>query len=85
MQNGIVLAYTSEYCWYSISEVAINKAMGTIENVSQRLTSTVNQLDKSINTVEIDFGIKFDADFDVLVAGAGVEASLTVRLKWERK
>lgn len=65
------------------SEVAIDKAMNTIKEMSDRVSSTIENLDNRPNSVEVGFGIKFDAAFDVMVAKVGTEASMTVMLKWE--
>jgi hypothetical protein len=65
------------------SEVAIDKAMKTINEMSDRVSSTIENLQNRPNSVEVGFGIKFDAAFDVMVAKVGTEASMTVMLKWE--
>jgi hypothetical protein len=65
------------------SEVAIDKAMKTIKEMSDRVSSTIENLQNRPNSVEVGFGIKFDAAFDVMVAKVGTEASMTVMLKWE--
>ena len=36
-------------------------------------------------TAEIEFGLKFNGDLDVVIAKAGVEASITVTLGWGLK
>lgn len=35
--------------------------------------------------LEVEFGLKFDADANAIVAKAGTEAGFTVTLMWERE
>jgi hypothetical protein len=65
------------------SEVAINKAMSTIKEMSNRVSSTIENLETRPNSVEVGFGIKFDATVGVMVAKVETEASMTIMLKWE--
>jgi hypothetical protein len=69
------------------SEEAINKAMTTIQDMAQRINSTIQGIDKSHkpNTVQVEFGLKFDGELDVIIARVGVEASISVTLGWELK
>ena len=53
--------------------------------MSQKVNSTVKNIEGHPNDVEVDFGIKFDASVDVMIAKVGAEASMTVNLKWERE
>ena len=67
------------------SNDAMNKAMDAIKEVSQRVHSTVVSIekDKQPDHVEVEFGIKFDAEFGVIVAKVTAEASMTVKMTWE--
>ena len=65
------------------SNEAINKAMDTIKNMAQRVNNIVESIEKRPKNVEIEFGIKFDAEFGVIVAKATVGASMTVKMMWE--
>jgi hypothetical protein len=67
------------------SNAAMDKAMSTIQEMSARVSSTIESLQKKPKNVEVAFGIKFDADFDVIIAKVGTEASLTVTLKWDNE
>jgi hypothetical protein len=65
------------------SDGAVDKAMNTIKDMSDRVSSTIENLQNQPNSVEVGFGIKFDAAVDVMIAKVGTEASMTVTLKWE--
>jgi hypothetical protein len=67
------------------SNDALNKAMDTIKEISQRVHSTVVNIerDKRPGHVEVEFGIKFDAEFGVIVAKLTAEASMTVTMAWD--
>jgi hypothetical protein len=68
------------------SQKALDQAMNTIYHMAQRVTDTMKALPKSElpNKVEVEFGIKLDAEAGAYIAKAGVEASITVTLAWER-
>jgi hypothetical protein len=68
------------------SAQALDKAMSTVRLMGQRVTETV----KGINVadrpskVELEFGLKFDAEAGALVAKASTEAAFKVVLTWEQ-
>jgi hypothetical protein len=68
------------------SALALDKAMSTIRQMGHRVTETV----KSINVadrpskVELEFGLKLDAEAGAYVAKASTEASFRVLLTWEK-
>ncbi len=68
------------------SALALDKAMSTIRQMGNRVTETV----KSINVadrpskVELEFGLKLDAEVGAYVAKTSTEASFKVLLTWEQ-
>jgi len=68
------------------SEKALDQAMNNIYHMAQRVTATMKALPKSElpDKVEVEFGLKLDAEAGAYIAKAGVEASITVTLAWER-
>jgi hypothetical protein len=66
------------------SNKAFDKAMTTIQNVAGRVNSAVQKIESRPNHVEIEFGIKFDAEVGVIVAKASMEASLNATLTWDQ-
>lgn len=66
------------------SEDAITNAMKTIQKMAILVDSTVKDIQKEqkLDKVEVVFGIKFDGELDVVIAKAGVEASISVTLSW---
>jgi hypothetical protein len=69
------------------SQEAMNNAMKTIQNMAQRVNSAIQDIDKNHkpHTAQIEFGLKFNGELDVVIAKAGVEASISVTLGWELK
>jgi Trypsin-co-occurring domain 1 len=65
------------------SNEAVNKAMNTIKNMATRVHSTVQTIENRPENVEVEFGIKFDAEVGVIVAKVTAEASMTVKMIWE--
>lgn len=64
------------------STEAINQAMATIHGMAERLRSTVGQMSIRPDGVEVEFGIKFDTEAGAVIAKAGIEASVNVKLTW---
>ena len=67
----------------SKSDDAVNRAINTIKNMAERVQSTVETLSNRPKNVEVEFGVKFDAEVGVIVAKVTAEASMTVKMIWE--
>ncbi|MFF7902574.1 CU044_2847 family protein [Streptomyces sp. NPDC007920] len=61
---------------------AVDSAMATIRRMAEKLADAVNDLARRPDEMEVEFGLTFDAEAGALIAKAGVEAALTVRLSW---
>ena len=66
------------------SAAAIDHAMLVINKMGQHITTTVNSMPERPNGVEIEFGLKFDVEAGVIIAKAGAEAGVTVKLIWNK-
>jgi hypothetical protein len=66
------------------SATAMNAAMSSIRDVADRVNSTVTGLIRQPEEVEVEFGIKLDAEVGALIAKTRVEAHMMVTLKWTR-
>lgn len=67
-----------------LSELAGTRAMETIQQMAQRTVNTVNTLSDPPHQVQITFGINFDMESGAIIAKASGEASVTVKLTWNR-
>jgi hypothetical protein len=65
------------------SAEALDAAMTTIQQMSDKVTAAVRAVAQKPSEVEIEFGLKFDVETGVLIAKTGVEAGLNVTLKWD--
>ncbi|MGK7928952.1 MAG: CU044_2847 family protein [Spirulina sp.] len=66
------------------SAEVLERAMDTIEGMAERTIQTIDRLTNKPSEVEVEFGIKLDAEAGALIAKTGGEASLTVKLVWKR-
>jgi hypothetical protein len=66
------------------SAEAIDKAFSTIKTMAERAVMAIDELSNHPKQVEIEFGIKLDAEAGALIATTSVEASVSVKLIWER-
>jgi len=62
---------------------AIERAMGTIRTMGERVSVTVESLARRPAEVEVAFGVVLDAEAGALIAKAGASASINVTLKWD--
>jgi Trypsin-co-occurring domain 1 len=65
---------------------ALEQAQQAIEAVARSTTKTIGKLKAaatSPSSVEVELGLAFTAQGGVVVAGAGVEASIVVHLSYE--
>lgn len=69
------------------SSEAINNAMSTIGAMSSRVISTVKAipLAERPDEVEVEFGLLLKTDANAFVVNAGMEAQITVKLKWQHE
>ena len=62
---------------------ALEAAMSTIRQMSDKVAAAVKDIAHKPSEVEIEFGLKFDVESGVLIAKTGMEAGLNVTLKWD--
>lgn len=67
------------------SAQAVDKAMDTIRAMAKRAIATLDTLANKPTQVELEFGIKFNTEAGALIAKTSTEASITVKMTWERK
>lgn len=53
--------------------------------MAQRVHSTVQTMENKPKNIEVEFGIKFDAEVGVIVAKVTAGASMTVKMIWEQE
>lgn len=64
------------------SSAALDCAVASIRQVSERVTSATRDLVQRPDEVEVEFGLKLDAATGALIARTGAEAHLRVTLRW---
>lgn len=67
------------------SQKALEQAMKTIQGMAQQTIEMIDTLTNKPSEVEVEFGIKLDVQSGALIAKAGGEANLTVKLLWKRE
>jgi hypothetical protein len=70
-----------------MSSKAMDKAITIIHDTSQKLNSAMKSINddgnnRGPNHIQVEFGIKYDTDYGVLLAKALNEASFNVKLIW---
>ncbi len=64
------------------SAEALDGAMNTIHHMARRVNAAVHSLPQKPSTVEVEFGLKFDAEAGAILSKAGMEASVNIKLVW---
>lgn len=69
------------------SKVAVDVAMSTMQSMANKAVTAIKKIKVSErpDKVELEFGIKLDAEAGALVAKAGAEAAIKVTMTWEQK
>ncbi len=67
------------------SREAIDKAMDTIQGMAAKTIAAAKGISEPPDAIEVEFGIKLDAEAGAMVAKAGTEASITVKMVWRPK
>ncbi|HNB53379.1 MAG TPA: CU044_2847 family protein [Anaerolineales bacterium] len=67
------------------SKEAIDKAMDTIQAMAAKTIAAAKGISEPPDAIEVEFGIKLDAAAGALVAQAGTEASINVKMVWRPK
>jgi len=67
------------------SKEALDKAMVTIQGMAKRTIAAAKDLSDPPDAIEVEFGIKLDAEAGAMVAKAGTEASINVKMVWRPK
>jgi hypothetical protein len=67
------------------SKEAIEKAMDTIQGMAAKTIAAAKGISEPPDAIEVEFGIKLDAQAGALVAQTGTEASINVKMVWRPK
>ncbi|MCP4426896.1 MAG: hypothetical protein GY803_20600 [Chloroflexi bacterium] len=86
-QTGLVQASLGDNVaeWLGKSNEALDKAMATIVGMAHRAAQLRDRIPDEFTQAEIEFGVKLDYEAGALLAKAGAEGSISVKLTWERK
>ncbi len=71
-------------------EEALKKALDVVEsvagNVSDKLSTLIDKPEqRELDEVQVEFGLKLDAQAGAFIAKAGIEAGIVVRMTWKRE
>lgn len=67
------------------SKFALDKAMDTLQGMAKRTLAAAKGLAEPPDAIEVEFGIKLDVEAGAMLAKAGSEASILVKLVWRPK
>jgi len=83
--QAVPMALTTPQDLAKVSDEAMQSAMNTIHQMARRLTTATKDLAIPPSKVELEFGLKLTGETGALIAKAGGEAALKVKLTWEKE
>ena len=63
---------------------SFQNALETVKPISEVLIEKFSSLSKPPGEIEVEFGIKMNAEFGVFVASSNLEANFKIKLKWKQ-
>ena len=67
------------------SQKAITDPMNTIKKMAKRVKELNDDIPVEFSQIEINFGIALDYEVGAIISKASTEASIGVKLSWDRK
>ena len=67
------------------AKVSFEKALSAIRPVTKAVMTQVSNLDTKPEKVEVGFGLTMKAEGGAVIASAGIEANMNVKLTWDLK
>lgn len=70
-----------------LKKAAINfeEALDKIRPVTEKIIQKFGNLNQDQSTVEVEFGLKMNADSRAIIVSAGVEANFKITITWDKK
>ncbi len=65
------------------ASVSLDQAFATIKPTAQAITDQIRELGVKPQTAEVAFGLAMKAEIGAVLASAGIEANINVRLTWD--
>jgi hypothetical protein len=63
---------------------SFEQALEKVRPIAQAVLSKLRSVGEALDEVAVEFGLKLDGKWGVIVASGGVEANFKVALKWKR-
>lgn len=67
------------------AQITFEEAMDKVKPAASAIIAKLRSLHDSPDEVEVQFGLKLNADCGAFVASAGMEANYSVTLKWKKE
>lgn len=69
----------------SKSKISFEAALDRIKPIANIVINKLREMEKSVDEIEVQFGLKMNAQAGVIFASTGLEANYTIKLKWSNK
>ena len=69
----------------SKAEISFEAALDRIKPIANIVINKLREMKKSVDEIEVQFGLKMNAKAGVVVASTGLEANYNIKLKWSNK
>ena len=68
-----------------MSQKALDSALNNIHKMAQWVTTSIKDLAERPSEVEVGFGLTLSSEGNAFIAKVGGQASINVKLKWQRE
>ncbi len=83
-QDGIVQAARPDEVFQKAQQT-FEQALDTVKPAASTIIKKLRSLQDPPHEIEVEFGLKMNAQVGAFVAAAGIDANYTVTLKWKRE
>jgi hypothetical protein len=63
---------------------AFEAALARVKPIAAAVIASMNDISEAVSEVNVEFGLKLNAETGVVITSGGVEANFKVSLKWKR-
>ena len=62
----------------------LNTSFDQIKSFSTGISESISDIEIKPDEIEVEFAVKFSADAGIIISSVGTEASITIKLKWDK-
>lgn len=85
IEGGISQAGREEICIPEKAAVKFGEAFERVRPAAEKIIQKFKNLNQEPDKVEVEFGLKMNAESGAILASAGIESNFRITLTWSKK